>query len=132
VTTKPLSKRLQGHTLVSFACNDYRNGSAKGYFEQIECVGLQLDSPWHGRYLKCEATERHVVVGARRWWRTGGIVPWYGNWCWDAVWMTWKDAAELLTFVRGKGYRPDSGPDFLWDKQAYFATDLIDASMETI
>lgn len=118
----------QGLTLVSFACNDYRNGNAQGHVLQVECKGLHLESPYVGKFLKCEVEKDFVRIGSRRWWPARGVVRWYGNWCWDAAWMTYKDAAELMTFVRGKGYRPDSGPTSLFHKEKFFAIDLIEVS----
>lgn len=118
----------QGLVLVSFACNDYRNGMWQGHALQIECKGLHLESPWADRFLKCEVESDFVRIGARRWWPAQGAIRWYGNWCWDAAWLTYRHAAELMTFVRSKGYRPDSGPTSLFHKEQFFAIDLISVS----
>jgi len=117
--------------LVSLACNHYRNGMFKGYAEQVECCGIHLASPYADAYLKCDVDPKHVRLGARRWWQAFGVVTWYGNWCWDAAWMKVADAAELMTFARGKGYRPDSAPEQLFDNERFTAADLLLAATET-
>lgn len=53
---------------------------------------------------------------------------WYGNWCWNAYWLTPEDAVRLLARVKASGtFRCDHGPSALfenWNGDGPFNADL--------
>lgn len=111
--------------LVSVACNHYRNGMFQGHFMSIECGDMTLESPYGDRNLKVRVDDatRTLTIGKRSWPFISSR-DWVGNWCWNAYRVTSEIAAEIMTYVRSKGYRPEVAPTELWDKTEYVASDF--------
>jgi hypothetical protein len=98
-------------------CNSTRNGAFIGLCRQLALdQALTLESPWIDRSLKLRIGARDFTLGKTAVFPHRGHSEWAGNWCWNSVWVTHATAADVLNFVVGKGYRPQSGLVSLWDK----------------
>jgi len=94
--------------IVSLCCNYGGNGMATGRVQRIEADGVTAefdafepeDSP---ALPKCSILTNPLTlfIGHVRI-PISGHQNWYGNWCWDAVWMARKDARRLLAYLIGK------------------------------
>ncbi len=108
---------------VDFQCNDPDNGIFAGRVSQIQ-VGaeeaLQLEANrWSGLSLSgCPSIsfgQQAVTLSGKRW-PTVRRTGWYGNWCWDAVWMREQTLRQFLVWLHGRGlFRCTSGEDSLFD-----------------
>ena len=104
------------------ACNYYRNGVFDGLLRAIDlgadCETLKLESPYLDRHLRLEIGENEIKIGKTRTWPIRGHREWVGNWCYDCVWVTSADAAEIVNFLFSKKYRAE-----VWDERL---TDVVD------
>ena len=100
------------------ACNDPDNGLFAGRAEQINAV------TWDGELIEFEANGRAPVFyerpGAlricRRNWPILASQDWYGNWCWNAYWLTPSVMAQCLaTIHKARHFRCSCGPSVLYD-----------------
>lgn len=84
---------------IMFACNDYRNGSGQGWFDQIiiEKYEATIDCP---RTVIKYIDSNHVRIG-RMVFEHRGWSEWVGNWCWDQLYIL--DYKRLLRMLRSKG-----------------------------
>lgn len=101
---------------VAFCCNDHRNGNFTGRFDAIYFYHPS------GEPVKIEGGENAVsfsgrgVKVCRKTFRCRGHTQWVGNWCWDAVWMTPDDAAQLINYLRTLGgWRAHCAPSEIFD-----------------
>jgi len=107
---KKLARRRRVPTvLVSFACNDYRNGNLGESVEnvhlddeEIQLVGRSLTYREHDRDGK-------VQVGRRRF-AHEGITPWLGNWCWNGARMQVPEARRLVAYLLERGWSAEQWP----------------------
>lgn len=108
---------------VDFCCNDPDSGSFEGRVNQIQVGGetvLALEARrWSGLSLSgCPSLafgQQEFRLAGKRW-ATCGRTSWYGNWCWDAVWMREQTARQFLVWLHGRGlFRCTSGFDPLFD-----------------
>ena len=112
------------HVLVHLALNDWRNGAPQGYALGLQIadrdgdIALALDTVTGDSGPVCRVDQRlwRVKLGYH-WYAIKGYRQWYGNWCWDAVWMEPSTAADLLNQARAsKWWRPDSGYTSYWER----------------
>lgn len=115
----------QRTTIVSIACNHYHNGMFQGHFSSIECGEVTLESPWADRNLKIRVDEqaKQLTIGKRSW-PFISSKDWLGNWCWNGYRVTSEVAAEIMTYVRSKRYRPEVAPTHLWDTKVFVPSDF--------
>lgn len=107
---------------IDFACNDPDNGCFVGRVCQIQLAGevLELEAAqWTGLSFRGCPTigfgQRAVTVSGRTW-PTVRRTRWYGNWCWDAVWMLHPDALQFLAWLHGRRqWRASVGLEALMD-----------------
>ncbi len=113
-STKPLTLNWRAfHGIdIMFCCNDYRNGHFLGKFDQVsvERYEIQLDGP--PTALR-RVNDRLVKIG-RREFKCGGWAEWVGNWCWDQ--LTIMDGADLLMYLRAKGFVCSEAPANLYER----------------
>lgn len=92
--------------IVSFACNDYRNGEFQGECNAVQVedegdvvIGFDiLDVPmkWDG----------NVVILADASFAVNGRARWVGNWCWDQTRMLEEDVVRLVKWLIENVGRP--------------------------
>lgn len=94
---------------VDFCCNDPDSGSFEGRCSQIQVgdetlLALEANS-WSGfSFSRCPSLafgQQEFRLSGRRW-ATCGRRGWYGNWCWDAVWMREQTARQFLVWLHGR------------------------------
>jgi hypothetical protein len=59
------------YPMIHLACNDHRNGVFDGKLRAVVATS--------------------IIKGHKQW---------YGNWCWDVVWMHPKPAADFLNYLK--------------------------------
>jgi hypothetical protein len=112
-------------------CNNPDNG-----LFAYQAEGLQVTT-WDGEDIEftCQRVRapRFVEVsGGFRFMRVKWSIlysrEWFGNWCWNAYWLTPEDIMRLLARVKAsRAFSCDQGPTALfgnWNDDAEFKTDL--------
>lgn len=103
---------------ISIACNHPDNGHFRGRFDSLhygneQDMELQHTYWWHGvrvRYLG----DGKVRI-SRRVFRFVREKEWFGNWCWNGLWMEVKEARRLLRYLRDSGdWHCEAGPQRLF------------------
>ena len=107
---------------IDFACNDPDSGTFIGRVSQIQLAGdvLELEAVrWNLLSFRGCPTIRfgqRAVTLSGKTWPTVRRTGWYGNWCWDAVWMLPADALDFLAWLhRGRRWRASMGDDVIFD-----------------
>lgn len=124
-TTHPASLR------VDVLCNDPDNGL---FVHRAE--GLQVTT-WDGEDIEfiCQrvrAPRFSEVYGGirfmRRRWEVLASKEWFGNWCWNAYWLSPEDTVALLGLVKASGvFSCEHGPTPMfenWNNDPIFNRDL--------
>lgn len=99
--------------LISFACNHPDNGNFCGRADFIHYADsdLELYGNCSVRYLDDGRIRisRKVFTYLR-------LKEWFGNWCWDAVWMQRAEARRLLRYLKdSKTWHAEAGPCRLYE-----------------
>jgi len=113
-------KATEGLTLVSIACNHPDNGFFMGRFDSMH-YGADQDMEVCSKYWGSRAGfgVRYVGDGliriSRRTFRFEREKEWFGNWCWNALWMPHDQARALLRYMRDSGkWHCEGGPSRLY------------------
>lgn len=120
---RPSSMREPQDVFVSLCVNDPDNGQDTGRVCAVhvdddgETIELETgwlrdsDNPTYAieRVLKGGMQCARVRVGRHTYW-IGGYRQWYGNWCWDAVTMTRREARRLIVNLLARGFTVTAGP----------------------
>lgn len=102
--------------IVSLACNDPDNGNFCGRLVMVEYNEMELTHDHWGRGCSVSFPDERTVKVSRRRFHIQGRKNWYGNWCWDAVHMTTKEARRLIRYLRAMGHwHCESGPSRLYE-----------------
>lgn len=117
-TRKDSGERTMAITL-NFACNDPDNGNFTGRFDRMEVDGGDLHMefecgchPSQGVRIRFE----EVAKIGRKKIQYLQYKNWYGNWCWDAIWVRWPEALEVINYVGTlKHWRMVDGPSSLFE-----------------
>lgn len=124
---------MKHHLAIHLAINDPSNGMATTHCCAVE-VGygfIELAASFH-----CVIDdEKKSVLIRRRKFPFVGYESWTGNWCWDAVYVTYDVAADMLNYIRTfKGTDFEAGEDQYWEKWAsrelFVAADFTDNTSE--
>lgn len=115
---------------IHLACNNPDNGNMQWY---VESININIGSFEPALML----TGSRLAVG--RWsncshWRLGHLSSlkvlsysrWVGNWCWDMVVVSQKDAAKIVNYLKKRGWCCEGGwaeMDEKWDNDYVFAAD---------
>jgi hypothetical protein len=103
-----MSQSREGVVVVALCCNDSDNGLPTGHVSAVECDGCELTGPnWNGRGPVVRYNADRVKIG-RHWYPVYHHQMWWGNWCWDAVWMPVADARLLLARLLAWGFTAES------------------------
>jgi len=93
-------------TLISIACNNPDNGHFRGRCDSIHYGNSQDLELQHGDWYR-GVNVRYLGGGkiriCRRVFRFEREKEWYGNWCWNALWMKQDEARRLLRYLRESG-----------------------------
>lgn len=108
-------------TLISVACNDPDNGNFVGRFTTLhygDDQDMEVECRYYGSRAGCSI--RYLGDGrvriSRRIFRFKREKEWYGNWCWNALWMPRKEARRLLRYLRSKSdWTCVGGPTHLYN-----------------
>lgn len=108
-------------TIVSIACNNPDNGHFMGRFDAMH-YGDDQEVEIACRFWGSRAGMRITYFGdgkvriGRRMFAYQREKEWFGNWCWNGLWMTRKEARRLLRYVRDSGrFTCEGGPARLYD-----------------
>ena len=108
-------------TLISIACNNPDNGHFIGRFHAIH-YGNDQDMEITCRYWGSRAGARVTYLDdkrvriSRRIFRFEREKEWFGNWCWNALWMEHKEARRLIRYLRESGtWHCEAGPCRLYN-----------------
>jgi hypothetical protein len=106
-------------TLISIACNNPDNGHFTGHFSALHYGNDQDTELQHADFLR---GPRVTYLGdgrvrlSRRIFEYEREKEWYGNWCWNALWMRPEEARRLLRYLRESGgWHCEGGPVRLYD-----------------
>ena len=111
---------------LNFACNDPDNGNFIGKFDKMEVDGGDLHMEFECSLYPSKGVPvsfKFPVINGDGTARVGKLKlrglwykPWYGNWCWDAVWFSWVDALAIINYVgKLKYWRMTEGPCALFE-----------------
>jgi hypothetical protein len=97
---------------VHLACNDPDSGAFAGETEMVEFQSDRHEATLGGEIadVAFEAGDRAVVIAGERY-AIQCHSHWVGNWCWDAVTMSFEDARRLLTNLLKVGFKPEEWTD---------------------
>jgi hypothetical protein len=113
-------------TIVSIACNNPDNGIFMGRFDAMHYgdeQDVEITSKFWGsragfgvRYLEGETSDGQGRIRiSRRVFRYKREKEWFGNWCWNALWMERREARRLLRYLRDSGkWHCEGGPTRLY------------------
>jgi hypothetical protein len=107
-------------TVVSIACNHPDNGHFMGRFDALH-YGDDQDMEVSSRSWGSRTGARVTYLGdgririSRRIFRYMREKEWFGNWCWNALWMEPREARRLLRYLRDSGnWHSEGGPTRLY------------------
>lgn len=110
-----------GECRVDICCNDPDNGAFAGraaaiqVYDLLELTANDMLGP---RFREC--CDRVVLSG--RHFKITGSKEYFGNWCWNAYWMSVETAVNLLASVHARGkFNPDLGESrifSMWKRKA--------------
>jgi hypothetical protein len=108
-------------TLISIACNHPDNGNFTGRFDALhygDDQDLEVTSKFYGSRAGASVTylgEGRVRI-SRRVFTFERSKEWFGNWCWNALWMERREARRLLRYLRDSDqWHCEGGPCRLYD-----------------
>jgi hypothetical protein len=107
-------------TLISIACNHPDNGFFMGRFDAAH-YGNDQDTEITSKYYGCRGGMGVRYLGdgkiriSRRVFRFEREREWFGNWCWNALWMEHAEARRLLRYLMAsKKWYCEGGPTRLY------------------
>lgn len=90
---------------VDFFCNDPDNGIFVGKFHrmQVSCgdLDMEFEGPWfqkEGIVFRLDNGGEHAIIGRLRI-PILGYRERVGNWCWNAIWVPWPRALEIINYL---------------------------------
>lgn len=112
---------MNGHALISIACNHPDNGLFIGRCDAIHYGNDQDMELQHASWgARGGVAVRYLGDGririCRRVFTFERDKEWFGNWCWNALWMTHAEARRLLRYLREMGnWHCEGGPMRLYE-----------------
>lgn len=98
--------------ILELLCNNERNGIETGYCESIRIQRFLKKTGFHdichidgdpAHKIRCSVSGKLLKLGRLKInikWYT----KWFGNWCWDACTISWKDTKRVLRYLKKNKY----------------------------
>lgn len=98
--------------VLELLCNDERNGVETGYCESIRIQSFSNNCEYIERChidgdsshkIKCSITGKVLKLGRLKI-SIRTHTKWFGNWCWDACTISWKDTKRVIRYLKKNKY----------------------------
>jgi hypothetical protein len=102
--------------IVSVCCNDPDNGLFAGRLWRVDYADMELSHDDWERGCAFSYHEPNVIKVSRRLFIYKQRKEWFGNWCWDALWMSRDEARRLVRYLCDSGvWSCEAGPSRLFE-----------------
>jgi hypothetical protein len=107
---------------VDFACNNPDNGNPVGKFHMMQVRAGDIDMEFEGPCYQSDGIRFNSDRGTTRVGRIKvnalSYKSWVGNWCWDSITVSLKDALRIINYVgrqTKQGWHMSCGSEILFD-----------------